>query len=408
MRSGGNSMDQTRSDVKLDSSRAEARSRLSKTLAYYISYIALGFVIGVIGPTLPGLAEQTGTRLSEISFLFTAHSLGYLFGSLLSGYLYDRTKGHPIIAASLLIMSGVLLLVPFIAWLWVLAALLFILGISEGWLDVGGNTLLIWVHGERVGPFMNGLHFFFGLGAFLSPIVVARAVASSGGIDWAYWVLAMAVFPISLLFIVFKSPEIRRPVRAHESRGANVVMVLLISLFFFLHVGSELSFGGWIYSYALLTGIARKAGAAYLTSTFWGALTLGRLLGIPVSTRLKPGTMLFTDITGCLVACGIILVWRESLPAVVVGTAVMGLSIASLFPTSINFAERSMDVTGKITSFFLVGSSVGSMFFPWLIGQFFESFGPHIMVIVILAALSTALAVVAAMVLYRMRYEKNV
>jgi FHS family Na+ dependent glucose MFS transporter 1 len=286
--------------------------------------------------------------------------------------------------------------------------LLFILGISEGWLDVGGNTLLIWVHGERVGPFMNGLHFFFGLGAFLSPIVVARAVASSGGIDWAYWVLAMAVFPISLLFIVFKSPEIRRPVRAHESRGANVVMVLLISLFFFLHVGSELSFGGWIYSYALLTGIAQKAGAAYLTSTFWGALTLGRLLGIPVSTRLKPGIMLFTDITGCLVACGIILVWRESLPAVVVGTAVMGLSIASLFPTSINFAERSMDVTGKITSFFLVGSSVGSMFFPWLIGQFFESFGPHIMVIVILAALSTALAVVAAMVLYRMRYEKNV
>jgi FHS family Na+ dependent glucose MFS transporter 1 len=400
-------MDQANPVVGIESARADARSRIAKTLSYYVSYIALGFVIGVIGPTLPGLAEQTGTRLSEISFLFTTHSLGYLFGSLMSGYLYDRTRGHPIIAASLFLMSAVLLLVPFLSLLWALAALLLLLGIAEGWLDVGGNTLLVWVHGERVGPFMNGLHFFFGLGALLAPIIVARTVEMSGDINWAYWTLAIAVFPISLLFVALRSPEIRKPAHTQEPGRSNGVLVVLISLFFFLHVGSELSYGGWIYSYALHMGIAREAGAAYLTSAFWGSLTLGRLLGIPVSTKLKPRTMLIVDLVGTLIACAIILGGSRSQLAVWAGTILMGLSIASLFPTSINFAERNMHITGKVTSFFLVGSSVGSMFFPWVIGQFFESFGPLAMVVTILAACLAAFSVVAVMILYLLRREKR-
>jgi FHS family Na+ dependent glucose MFS transporter 1 len=325
----------------------------------------------------------------------------------MSGYLYDRTRGHPIIAASLFIMSAVLLLVPFLPLLWILAALLFLLGIAEGWLDVGGNTLLVWVHGEKVGPYMNGLHFFFGLGALLAPVIVARTVQMSGDIDWAYWTLAIIVFPISMLFVALRSPEIRKSVHLHESGESNRVLVVLISLFFFLHVGSELSFGGWIYSYALHMDIAREAGAAYLTSAFWGSLTLGRLLGVPVSMKLKPRSMLLIDLCGALIACVVLLLGSRSQAAVWAGSILMGLSIASLFPTSINFAERNMHISGKVTSFFLVGSSVGSMFFPWVIGQFFESFGPIIMVLIILAALLSALALVAVMVLYLRGHGKG-
>ncbi len=62
----------------------------------------------------------------------------------------------------------------------------------------------------------------------------------------------------------------------------------------------------------------------------------------------------------------------------------MGMSMASIFPTSINFAERNMDITGRITSWFFIGGSIGSMFFPWLIGQFFEKTGPQIMIIILL------------------------
>lgn len=377
---------------KRATSEQESRDggKLSRTASYYASYIILGLITSVIGPTLPGLAEHTRTNLSEISFLFTSHSLGFMCGALLAGRLYDRVRGHPLLAAAFLCMTAMLLLVPLASLLWILAGILFILGIGEGILDVGGNTLLVWVHGSRVGPYMNGLHFFFGLGALLSPIIVAQTIRLSGDINWAYWVLALMTFPLIIVFLRLASPPIHGSEGTHGDRDRNYLLVVLIGLFFFFHVGAELSYGGWIYTYALRRGIANETMAAYLNSSYWGALTLGRLIGIPVSTRLKPGAMLIIDLLGCFVACAVVLIWNDSAAATWVGTILMGMSLASLFPTSINLAERNMKITGAVTSWFLVGSSIGAMFFPWLIGQYIETTGPHVMFIILLSIFCVA------------------
>src|SRR5688572_19959102 len=172
--------------------------RMSKTAAYYLAFVALGLASASLGPTLPGLAENTQTHLREISFLFTARSLGYLFGSFFGGRFYDRKPGHPVMVLMLIGVATALILVPTISLLWVLAGVLLVLGMAEGALDVGGNTLLVWVHRHQVGPYMNGLHFFFGIGAFLSPLIIAQAVLVSGNITWAYWILALLLLPVAL------------------------------------------------------------------------------------------------------------------------------------------------------------------------------------------------------------------
>ncbi len=100
-------------------------------------------------------------------------------GSFFSGRGYDRFRGHPIMAFTLVIMAACLALTPIIGSLWVLMAILFLLGASQGGLDVGANTLLVWVHGSQNGPYMNGLHLFFGVGAFVSPIL--GGAVSAGG-----------------------------------------------------------------------------------------------------------------------------------------------------------------------------------------------------------------------------------
>lgn len=71
------------------------------TVAYFAAFVFLGLTTGSLGPTLPSLAEQTQVGLSAISYLFTARSAGYLFGSVLSGKLFDRRSGNPILAAML-------------------------------------------------------------------------------------------------------------------------------------------------------------------------------------------------------------------------------------------------------------------------------------------------------------------
>src|SRR5690606_13614350 len=90
--------------------------------------------------------------------------------------------------------------------LWLLIAVLFLLGLIETALDVGGNTLLVWVHGAKVAPYMNGLHFFFGIGAFLAPLIVARTVLLTNDINLAYWVLALLLIPVAAALLRLPSP----------------------------------------------------------------------------------------------------------------------------------------------------------------------------------------------------------
>jgi len=377
--------------------------KIPTTIGYYVAFVALGMTSASLGPTLPGLAEHTQTHLSEISYLFTARSLGYLLGSFQGGRLYDRVAGHPVMAALLLIMAVMMALVPSTSLLWLLAAVLLILGMAEGAVDVGGNTLLVWVHRHKVGPFMNGLHFFFGAGAFLSPIIIAQVVLLSGDITWAYRVLAVLILPVVVWLLRLPSPKAQVVSKDDPAGQVNRLLVVLIALFFFLYVGAEIGFGGWIFTYAVALDLGGEATAAYLNSAFWGALTLGRLLGIPISARFRPRSILLGDLVGCLASMGVILLWPNSLTAIWMGALGVGLSMASLFPTTLSLAERRMTITGQVTGWFLVGASAGGMFLPWLIGQLFESIGPRVTMSAIIVDLVVAVAVFAALILYSPR-----
>lgn len=375
--------------------------RLSRTLAYFASFIALGLAAAILGPTLPGLAEQSRASLSSASILFTAHALGYLCGSLSGGRLYDRLPGHPVLVGTLVVMAASLAMVPALPALWLLAIALGVLGVAEGALDVGGNALLVWLHGSRVGPFMNGLHFFFGLGAFLAPIVVAQAILLKGDISWAYWGIALLMLPAAAWLLRLPSPRSQRESAGHPARPANAWQVGLVCAFFFLYVGAEVGFGGWIFTYATSLGLdggpAGEARAAYLTSAFWGALTFGRLLSIPLASRFRPATILLVDFAGCLASLGLVLLGARSFLALGLGVLCVGLSMASIFPTMLVLAESRMEITGRVTGWFFVGSGAGAMVLPWAIGPLLARFGPRLIPLSILASAGLALLVLAAL-----------
>ncbi len=360
-------------------------------------------VASVMGPTLPGLAAHTRSSLQQISYLFTARSLGYLIGSFGGGRLYDRFPGHGLMPGALLLLAIMTALVPTVPLLWLLAMIMLLLGIGEGSVDVGCNAMLVWVHRERVGPFMNGLHLFFGLGTFLSPLLIAQVILMTGDFKWAYWVIALACLPIVAWTLRLPSPTPQRVSDDGAQGAARPVLVTLVALFFFLYVGGEVSAGGWIYSFALKSGIATATSAAYLTSVFWGAFTAGRLLGIPIAARFSASRMLLADMLGALVSLAVIWLGAGSLLAVGIGTLGLGLSMASIFPSTITLAGQHMTLTGRVTGLFFIGSSTGSMFQPWLIGQLFEPAGPRSAILVILVTQLLATGVFALMALYARR-----
>jgi FHS family Na+ dependent glucose MFS transporter 1 len=357
---------------------------LTATFAYYAAFITLGGTVSITGPALPWLAQNTTSRLDQISVIFIVSSLGYMLGSLLGGRAYDRFPGHRIQAAALLLTSLGAALVPVLHSLWFLVAVLFFLGGVQGTLDVGCNTLLTWIHGEKVGPFMNGLHFFFGVGSFLAPLIFARVVMDVNGIRWAYWFFSLLALPVAAWLWFLPSPQIRRKMpEAVTGRSINGLFLLIV-FFFMIYVGLEISYGNWIYTFSTNLHLASETGAAYLTSAFWGAFTVGRLLGIGISSRLRSQTILLIDLSGSLVAFSILLLWPDSSLALWAGTIVLGLSIASVFATAMAFAEQRLRLTGALIGWILVGVGLGGMFFPWLIGQLFERISPRITMPVLL------------------------
>jgi FHS family Na+ dependent glucose MFS transporter 1 len=379
----------------------------SRTLGYYLAFLAVGLTGASLGPTLPDLAAQTHTRLGEAGVLFTARSLGYMLGSLGGGRLYDHWRGHRLMAAALVAMAVTMAAVPAISPLWLLAAVLLALGAAEGTVDVGGNTLLVWLHRHRVGPFMNGLHFFFGVGAFLSPIAIAQVVLHSGGIAWAYRGLAVAVLPVALWLLCLPSPTGGAAAEEAAATRPNYALVALLAGLLLCYVGAEVGFGGWVYTYAVASGLAGQATAAYLTSAFWGALTVGRFVSIPIAGRCSLRTVLLADLLGSLACLALLLAFPGSPVALWLGSCGFGLAMASIFPVTISLAERHLAFTGQVAGWFLAAAGMGGMSLPWLMGQLFEPLGPRAAMAAVFAILLAALGIFAALGVHLRRPDRT-
>ena len=287
---------------------------------------------------------------------------------------------------SLLFTAFVLVLVPIAqTQLIVLIVVTLFLGGSQAFLDVGGNTLLVWLHREKVSPFMNGLHLFWGVGSILSPILIAQAILLTGNFAWGFWIIAALLLPVAWLFKGIPSPTAPHQEPGGEPQKAtDWPLVVLFVLFFSAFVAAEGSYGGWIYSYAIATKIALPATAAIMTSVYWGALTLGRLVSIPLALRIRPRTLLIVNMVGCLVGLSLAVIGGSSPEMIWLATIVLGVSVASFFPVSLSFARETITITGQFTGLMFVGASLGGMFLPWLIGQFFETVGPHSAMVIML------------------------
>jgi MFS transporter, FHS family, Na+ dependent glucose transporter 1 len=360
-------------------------SSLVITGVYYAAYIGLGLAAASLGPSLPSLAARTHVQLKQASLLFTAVNLGYLIGALWGGRIFDRRAGHPAMIGSLLFTAVMLAIIPIPTQLAVLIVVMLLVGGSQAFLDVGGNTLLVWLHREKVSPFMNGLHLFWGVGSILSPILIAQAILLTGNFAWGFWIIAAILLPVAWAFKGLPSPTApHQEPGAEPQKATDWPLVILFVLFFTAFVATESSYGGWIYSYAIATKIALPATAAVMTSVYWGALTLSRLVSIPLALRFRPRTLLIANMVGCLVGLSLAVIGGSSPGIIWLATVVLGASVASFFPVSLSFARETITITGQFTSLMFVGASLGGMLLPWLIGQFFETAGPHSAMVIML------------------------
>ncbi len=378
------------------------------TLSYFLAFVTLGMAGASLGPALPYLAENTGSLLSRISILFVSNRIGSILGAFVGGHLYDSKSGNMVMAVMLLLIAVGLIFIPVSTSIYLLLAVILAVGFARGAVDVGGNVLLVWAHQQeksrqKLPSLMNALHLSYGVGAFLVPLIIALAVQMTGSITWGFRLLALLVLPNCFWLFRLPSPESRPSAAENSTINAGYLFPVLITAFLFLCVAAEAAFGGWIYTYSLVKGLANRITAAYLTSAYWGGLTFGRLVFTLLAVKLKPRIIIMLSLGGSLLSISSLLIWPDSAAAAWTGSICLGFFLASILPSTITLASRTMKLTGKVTGVFLVGASSGAMLLPWLIGQLFEPVGPWVTIVLIFASIVLASFIMAAIILAQRR-----
>jgi FHS family Na+ dependent glucose MFS transporter 1 len=377
-----------------------------RIIGYSGAFVVLGASMASLGPSLPYLAENLQFTVTSLGYLFSTRSLGYLLGSLFVGRLFDRFSGHRLMAVMLLLAAFGMVVIPLAQYVYLLALMLFVVGVGLGVTDVGANTLTAWTYGRRSGAYINTLFFFGGVGSIISPLIVSYILNSGLDIRWAYWVIALMILPPILWLVRLPSPLPSREDKNHDDSRMNYPLLAIFGVLFFLYIGLEVSYGGWIFTFITEGDLGSVSQASLVTSAFYFAITFGRLIAIPVNVRYQQTAIVSACLVGALISLGAILYWHASLLALGVGTLGLGLSIASIFPSTFAFAGKTMCLSGKITGLFWACGSAGAIFTPWFLGQLIGRINPVAMLVTLFIYICMALIVFVGLIQYTKRHPR--
>ena len=132
-------------------------------------------------------------------------------GSILGGYLVDRISNpYYALTASFALTTVLTFFIPYCSKYYALAILMCAQTLSLGILDTHGNVLVIRYWGKDCGPYMQSLHFCFGLGAFVAPLIALPFIAASTAVPvselhvkWAYWICGFIGIPVTVIFFLW-------------------------------------------------------------------------------------------------------------------------------------------------------------------------------------------------------------
>ena len=359
------------------------KSSAAKTAAYYLSFTIVGMTTAAFGPSIPAIASSTSSALGTVGGLFVFHRIGYIAGSLTGGRILDRVPGKYVVAATMGVLAAGLFLLP----QWALIAGVFAtvagLGFAQGTAEVAANTGVVWIHKERAGPVMNGLHLSFGVGAIVSPIFVSQSVSRTGRLLPGYAAPAV-IAGIATLWWLRLPAAGREKSTAKGSHGIpEPLLVILLSALLFLIIAGEAGFAGWIYSYVLRKDLMPPTEAGYLNSTFWAALTFGRFVGIELVRRWGARKLISVSLLGCLLSMAVFVAFGGVSAGIWTVAVLLGLSQSSIVPTVFTLGGEARILTGTVGGIFVASSAAGGMTLPWIAGQLFESQGPGSLVWVV-------------------------
>ena len=350
----------------------------------------MGVTLSLLGPSVSYLEERLDRSTSVIGILFAVIAAANFVGAIVGGRAITSIGGHVTIHMGLggfVLGTTLLALGHDFATVAVGAAAI---GASTGAVDAAVNTMVVWVRPGRSGPSLNALHFMFGAGSLLAPLATDRAIAFSERL-WPVILVVSALAAVAMILVGRRPSPVGVPHDVDERPAASDRLVLVVAFFFLLYVGAEVGFSGWIHTYAEEVGFEGSL-PAVATAVFWAAFALGRLVAIPVSSRVSPFRIVVVSAGLSLVGLAVMVVGRDWSWTVWIGSSLYGLAAAPQYPTMIALVDRHLSLSARATSWIVGAAAIGGLLVPLSIGPLIDSVGATSMPVVVGSVSAVAFA----------------
>ncbi|XP_005089500.1 sodium-dependent glucose transporter 1C [Aplysia californica] len=430
----GNSVPKQREKSSLEKFKDhEYRRKFLHSVVLSCSSFVLGLVIGQQGPTFLDLLIITGVDLETGSSFFTAASCGYLFGSFVSGFLHGKVNDHIMMVVVSAGAGTAAIITPHCSPFWLMICIRFLTNMFCGGIDTFANAQHLGLWGSEGRALLQFIHFTFALGGMLTPLYTEPFLAEkdvsddhttdsqlsinttavpyslntsimentstsshnmtisgdhqiSSNVHYAFLITGILSFLASIPYIVLyftdKSGKSSSdgPSSDEKSRKVplplRVFMIIVLCLLYVVYCCVEDTFASFLMTFVVNEyDHVTKSKGAYMTTFYWASFAVGRFLSIFLAKYMRAVRLMYLCSTLMIIAYSAFLVSAHfaAIDALTVFAGLAGVAMSSLFPSGLSWTEAElMPVTGWISSFILIGSSIGMMVNPLILGYLME------------------------------------
>ncbi len=357
--------------MALASANVRSRLRTITSISFFIS----GIVTGTWASRIPEMQQKFQLNDARWGAVLFAIPVGLFIGLPISSWLVARFSSYKTMAVSGIVYALLLCMLPFAPNVYVMAALLFLFGVSRNFYNITINTNSVEVQRFYKMPIIATFH-----GIWSFACLVAAGIGTV--IIWAqiapeYHFIFIA---ISLAIVIFLT-RIKRKKRVAPPAGSKPLFVMpdrylaLLGIMCFCAMTCEGVMMDWSVNYfdRVVKADRNLVTAGY--TSFIITMTLGRFIGDKLIAYF--GALVMLIISGVLLAAGFaIAVLFPFVYAVCFGFLLVGFGDSILVPLIFSMAGKStrMAPSFAIASVTMIGYT-GFLSAPLIIGTLSKAYG---------------------------------
>lgn len=327
------------------------RARVGVSLIFFTN----GIVLGGFAPRVPEIRANLGISYGTLGAAMAMWSIGALALGLFAAALMRRYGSARVATLAMLASAAAMLAAGAASHVWVFAAALFVVGVTDAWVDVAQNAHGLQVQKLYRRSILNSFHALWSIGAVTGGLIGGLFAGLGWAVPWQFTLSLGIVIVVNLVaYPLLLKKDVATPADVDEAAAESAVpqhtpltkipvrtWAVLVALTVIAIGGgwAEDAASTWSASYMQDQLLAGAGLAAFAFIAMQGCQFIGRLLGDGMVDRW--GQRAVARAGGALVAVGMGLALAFPSPwGTIVGFGAAGFGVATLIPGAMHAADE--------------------------------------------------------------------